>query len=400
MKICYVVYREDNVMVFDSQVLEYLYKMASRKEIEDINLVVFRHESNLFKKEEVEKKIRNFVPNTMTFASLPVLSMAQLDINSKRLYRHLKKYYGQNDEIAVICRGDFAAYIVAKAFSKFQNSRILYDNRGLAYEESMMAHGDQWVHRINRNKKRDALLYAKSHCDMYNFVTASMREYMISHYHYNPNLPYTIIPTLYHAEALNDDQFARLCDKESIGNNDFIVTYIGSTAAWQSTAQLIEILQSIYNKYSNSRFFILTKGNIPELEQIENELKSRITVKGVPHEDIKYYLAMSDVGIVIRDDNIVNRVAAPTKIAEYLTSGMRILYKGDIGILTDLKSLSLDGQIIEMDLENLWLDKIGADDALKKKSVDSRIVAYFDMTERQSETIEKIQECFRKNKKR
>ena len=46
MKICYVVYREDNVMVFDSQVLEYLKIM--RDKVEHIELVVFRHEKNLF----------------------------------------------------------------------------------------------------------------------------------------------------------------------------------------------------------------------------------------------------------------------------------------------------------------------------------------------------------------
>ena len=398
MKICYVVYREDNVMVFDSQVLEYLNKLASCNEIEDINLVVFRHDKNLFRKEAVEKKIKKYVSHTKTFASFPVLSMLQLAANVKRLCRHLRKYYKPNDEIAVICRGDFAAYIATKAFCRFPNSRILYDNRGIAYEESLMAHGDQWIHRVNRNLKRKALLYSKSHCDAYNFVTGPMREYMVSEYHYDPSLPYTIIPTLYHAEPLDDERLANFRKEENVKGHDFIITYIGSTAAWQSTAELIIIIRAIYEKYSNARFFILTKGDIPELENMEADLRSRITVKGVPHGDVKYYLAMSDVGIVIRNDSIVNKVAAPTKIAEYVTSGIRILYKGDIGILQDLKYLSQEDQIIEMDGENRWLDRIGVGNDIGKRHTDPKIIDYFDMAVRQSDTLALLNNAFQNEK--
>ena len=54
MKICYIVYREDNVMVFGSQVLEYLQKLKEYPDVEETSLVLFRHEDNLFKKNEVE----------------------------------------------------------------------------------------------------------------------------------------------------------------------------------------------------------------------------------------------------------------------------------------------------------------------------------------------------------
>ena len=57
MKICYIVYREDNVMVFDSQVLEYLQKLKEYPDVEETSLVLFRHEDNLFKKNEVENKV-------------------------------------------------------------------------------------------------------------------------------------------------------------------------------------------------------------------------------------------------------------------------------------------------------------------------------------------------------
>ena len=393
MKLCYIVYREENVMVYESQVLEYLRSMKEKKLFESIELIVFRHEQNLRKKEEVEARIYKYIDKTMTFWSFPVLSMAQLDANALRLKRYINRSYSKEEKIAVICRGDLAACVGIKAFSSFPNSRILYDNRGLAYEESVMSHEGNFVHKINREVKRKALNYSKSRCDMYNFVTNAMREYFLDQYKYNPNTHYTIIPTLYSAEQGTEEEFQSIVDREGYKTSDFVISYVGSTAAWQSTKQLIKLVRTIGEKYNEVRFFILSNGTIPELETMPLTIKNRIVMKSVPHKEMKYYLRMTNIGIVIRDNNIVNHVAAPTKIAEYLTSGVSILYSGDIGIISDLKSKTDGSQMICIDTEDDWLSKMNPDDYPEKK-IDPLIVDHFDMDKRQLETYEMITRAF------
>ena len=136
MKVCYLVYREDNVMVFDSQVLEYLKKLKTNPNIENIKLVLFRHQDNLTCKKDVEKKILNYIDDYVTFATLaPPLTMLQLNLDVLRFKKYIKMQYEEDEEIAVICRGDFATYIGAKGFYTFENSRILFDNRVLPIEE-------------------------------------------------------------------------------------------------------------------------------------------------------------------------------------------------------------------------------------------------------------------------
>ena len=122
-------------------------------------------------------------------------------------------------------------------------------------------------------------------------------------------------------------------------------------------------------------------------------IKNRIVMKSVPHKEMKYYLRMTNIGIVIRDNNIVNHVAAPTKIAEYLTSGVSILYSGDIGIISDLKSKTDGSQMICIDTEDDWLSKMNPDDYPEKK-IDPLIVDHFDMDKRQLETYEMITRAF------
>lgn len=395
MKLCYLVYREDNVMVFESQVLEYLQNLKANTDIEQIELLVFRHGE----KKAVEERIHHFIDKCKTFSSFRVLSIAQLKLNAARLKRYITKAYGKQEEIAVICRGELSTFVAAKAFKNFPNSRILFDNRGLPIEESEMR-CDSFLHKLNRKMKKRVLLFAKAHCDMYNFVTDVMRDYYIEKYSYIPTLPYTVIPTLYKAQPVDAEGLNEIIQNENYSPDDVVVSYVGSTEVWQSAEQLVEMLKNIGIKYPNVRFFVLTNGTLPNEASIPEEVRARITVKNVLHHQIKYYLAMTDWGIVIRDDNIVNRVAAPTKIAEYLTNGVRILYSGDIGILSDLKNRSIDAQMINVETETDWLDRIGEYDKSKQRSVSGDVINYFDMRTRQKETLDMIANSFKNIKVR
>lgn len=395
MKICYIVYREENVLVYVSQVLEYLQHLKNHFDvIEDIELIVFRHEENLFKRVDVEDRIHRYIDKCKTFWTMPVLTLLQLKINAQRLKRYIMKKYSPEDHIAVICRGDLAGYVGSKAFRKIPSSRILFDNRGLAFEESVMSYKNNPIHQVNRIVKRKALQYTKSHCDMYNFVTQSMRDYFIKQYGYNAHLPFTIIPTLYRGDKLDYDYLDKIQIREHYKKNDYIVSYVGSSAAWQSTERLVDIVKTIGNTYPEVRFFILSKGEIPEFKQLSEEMQSRITIKSVPHKEMKYYLHLTNLGIVIRDNNIVNQVAAPTKIAEYLTSGVGVLYSGKIGIIRDLERVTDGSQLIDLDTDMLWLDKIGQDIKKRKKYVNPRIASYFDMDARQKETVAMLNNSF------
>ncbi|WP_295754427.1 hypothetical protein [uncultured Holdemanella sp.] len=403
MKVCYLVYREDNVMVFDSQVLEYLKKLKTNPNIEHVKLVLFRHQDNLTCKKDVEKKILNYIDDYVTFATLaPPLTMLQLNLDVLRFKKYIKMQYEEDEEIAVICRGDFATYIGAKGFYTFENSRILFDNRGLPIEESLMKNSNSPIYSLNRRIKKKSILYSKSHCDLYNFVTNSMRNYDIQQYGYLDNIPYSIIPTLYSAEKLDEDYLKKIKKRENYLENQYVITYVGSTEAWQLSNKLMDTIRSIFDFDRDVRFFILSNGDFDEVNSLPKELREKITIKKVPHYEMKYYLALTNLGIIIRDDSIVNSVAAPTKIAEYLTAGVKILYSGKIGILNDLDKITKDCELIKIDSSNEWLNYVDEDIKNKNnlKNQNKLIIKYFDMEYRQEETINLLKKAFKNRKVR
>ena len=392
MYICFLVYREDNAMVFESQVLEYLERMKDK--VENIELIVFRHESNLLHKRMLEGKMLNYVKECKTFVSFPPITEIQLKIDAIRLQKYVQRKY-KNKQVAVICRGDLAAYLGTYAFRNNHLARTLYDNRGLSIEESLLSHESSLIHRMNRSVKKFAVKYAKSHCDAYNFVTNNLRNYDITHYGYSEDIPYTVIPTLIKRECFDDSELDRIKRNEHYKCDELIITYIGSTAAWQSIDCILNTIQQIYNHDKNTRFFILTNGIVSAIKRLPDELQNRICVKQVSHDEIKYYLQMTDVGIVMRSDSIVNKVAAPTKIAELLAAGVQVLYSGEIGIFSDLRTLRDDLKIINIDTNENWLNLLQKKNAVYDAST---IVDYFDMDKRQYDTMNLLGECFKNRK--
>lgn len=378
-------------MVYTSQVLEYLQELKKNPGVEEVGLVLFRHEKNIFKKKEVETRALQYVDWVQSFSSLPVLSVLQLRMNALKARHYVCTKFSKEQKVAVICRGELATVVGSIAFNDFDNVRILYDNRGLPVLESEMSYPNQLIHKINRKKKYWAMLYAKDHCDMYNFVTNAMRDFDIDTYKYKRELPYTIIPTLYKPSYVDEMGISEIRKRENYNEDDLIISYVGATQAWQSADELVHVIGVIGKKYPSAKFLLLTNGKLDSLNKLDENVRNRVTKKTVPHSDMPYYLAVTDIGIVIRDDNIVNRVAAPTKIAEYITNGISILYKGHIGVLDDLKRIEPSIGLIDISDNGNWLNQVGR---ASKKPVVKQVLDYFDMTCRQDETIQMIERSF------
>jgi len=71
-------------------------------------------------------------------------------------------------------------------------------------------------------------------------------------------------------------------------------------------------------------------------EFIGTPIGNQIVVVSCPRKDVTKYLSAADVAILVRKDTIVNRVASPTKFAEYLLCGLPVLVSHNIGDSSDI----------------------------------------------------------------
>jgi len=108
------------------------------------------------------------------------------------------------------------------------------------------------------------------------------------------------------------------------------VIYSGGSHRWQNIDLMLSSIIKIKDKYS----FIMLSKDINAIQSKINEyaLENIVELKSVPRKTIDEYYYKSDFGFILRDDIVINNVACPTKLTEYLAYGIiPIIIQPDIG---------------------------------------------------------------------
>lgn len=163
-------------------------------------------------------------------------------------------------------------------------------------------------------------------------VTNKMKEIYQKRYKKDINyLVYNIIPN----SVSNSNE---TLESEKINPSDKIeILYCGGIQGWQNVPLMLDFIKK--NSDPTIHFTILTGDENYFLQESKklNIPEESLTIKRVhPSKLHKYYRKM-DYALIFRDDNIVNNVASPTKLFEYLYYGLiPIVLSPNIGDYKDL----------------------------------------------------------------
>lgn len=97
------------------------------------------------------------------------------------------------------------------------------------------------------------------------------------------------------------------------------VIYAGGAQAWQNVDLMLQVIGKAQRRYD----FIILTGDVGMFRQRLADMGlTTVKVTSVPKSEVYDYYARADYGFVLRDDTVVNRVACPTKLVEYLACGV------------------------------------------------------------------------------
>jgi len=104
--------------------------------------------------------------------------------------------------------------------------------------------------------------------------------------------------------------------------DDVIFLYAGNCQKWQNIDLMLDVMLSLNNP--RYKFLILSgqKKHFEKLIRHKNFPAGKIEVISVRPEELQSYYELAHYGFILRDDILVNRVANPTKLAEYLQFGI------------------------------------------------------------------------------
>ena len=140
-----------------------------------------------------------------------------------------------------------------------------------------------------------------------------------------------VIPCCYHPHITQTDDAAVERVREELGLDPTGLRsgVAGSLSVWNRPEAVLAAHRGFRAIQERTRLLLLT-GNLSEAQAMFGR-KAGVMIRSVPHGEIQHYLALADLGLLLRERSPVNRVASPVKFAEYLACGVPVLVSPGVG---------------------------------------------------------------------
>lgn len=283
------------------------------------------------------------------------------------------------DTIIVVARTVDAYKLIIHGYK-----RIIMWFQGVEPEESFMAHHSKTRFAILSHMEK-TILKKSIFCF---FVSKAMMT------HYENKYGFKLCQNNYYVmPCLNSKMHPEVFQ----GKNKYkrnIFAYIGSMAIWQKFEDTVIAYKKVQNlSLTNAELWVFTN----EKDKAEDVLKKygieKYKIDYVDNKELPEALSEVKYGFIIREDNIVNRVATPTKISTYITCGLIPIYSK---CLSDFHSIAQDMEYVvcydnEFDDKILQLDHMDIDRFSVLKEYEDVYSRYYDI-EGHKERIKRLLE--------
>jgi glycosyltransferase involved in cell wall biosynthesis len=241
-----------------------------------------------------------------------------------------------NGRRRVMARNFHSAFLAVPFRLLFPRSRLLLDLRGVFTHELVLRGAVReggilhralaWMERQSFGFSDHILCVSEQ---LTRYVTQVLgREKAMS------VIPCCVDPEFFDLDSVRREEIGR-----SLGlAGKFVVVYAGSLTSWNLLGPMLDTFAIIRQKQPDAHFLFMT----PAMDQARDAFRRQslpdecYTVLSVSHQEIKDYIALGDVALLLREDNLVNRVASPVKLGEYIVCGVPVLVTPCVGDLSDL----------------------------------------------------------------
>lgn len=295
----------------------------------------------------------------------PPSRCARLWSSEASLRRWLFRNISSDRVVVFHCRGPRAVLLAINASRSYPQLRVIYDCRGLGSAE----HDYVRSHLFSRQEPNSLSLYAQklealereaaSLCDAMICVSHAMKREIAERWEVSPE-KIAVIPCCTDVAKADEAVASRTRTRSELGfTGRFVVAYCGSLEAWQKPRQSMALYQRIAELCPDAHFLAVTTNPalMVRLAREEGIPEQRYTIVSVPQGDVASLLAAADCALLLRDGSVVNQVASPVKLAEYLAVGLPVILTDGIGDYSDLIQQERIGMVLSPIVEN-WLPEI------------------------------------------
>jgi len=303
--------------VYASQVADVV-KFLNERAGERVQLVAFVSLRNYFSS---RRDIRVLSPGAKVLPMFPGIGKWRLNIFLLRLVLFFMK------PKTTMARGIFATHLALKWRKK--GRQVVFDARGAYYpefNEYKLTSDQAFIQSISTLEKQ-----AVEQADKCLAVSHALIDYWKTFYGVDASAKTKVIPcTISFTESSVKKQPLDVRAELGFAHDDIVLVYSGSTAGWQSFSFLFNLLETQLRTNPHIKLLFLAKINTFENTPLA-PYTNRIVTRWLSPAEIDVYLQACDYGLLVREKSVTNQVASPTKFAEYLSAGCKVIISPGIG---------------------------------------------------------------------
>lgn len=251
---------------------------------------------------------------TVTDTYLELIGQVLIELGENVTYvdSYKKVFAYPKNELVVVAISLEAFQLILHGFR-----HIIFWNQGIAPEENFLVRGSrlklfvfnliEWI--VFRN------------VDFMLFVSETMKKYVFGKYKITSDDRYVYCMPCMNTE-LHPGVF--FTDKKY---TELSFAYVGSMTVWQAFEDTADLYSKIEKAFDyRSKLFVFTADQEEAVKILSDKNVDNYVIDYVQNEDLPTALAGVKYGFILRKDNLVNRVATPTKISTYLSCGVIPIY--------------------------------------------------------------------------
>lgn len=252
------------------------------------------------------------------------------DINKVKIYHkeEVENYLSlkdDNDEFFVCANIWHVLYLKYKALVKLKRIKIIFWVQGTVAHESFLKNKSYFRFFILWFLEYISLILS----DCYIYVSPYMKDYYEKKF-FTSSKQSIVMPCI-----------SDLNQNIKIKRDSENYCYIGGMSKWQNFETIIKMMNIIVEHNNEAKFSVATNDLTvcqAKLEELATEKLLKVTsvVSLVSKQEIENFLSAASFGFLIRDDIVVNNVASPIKLAEYLSCGVNVISTKGITSYTNL----------------------------------------------------------------
>lgn len=223
-------------------------------------------------------------------------------------------------------RGHIGAGFSLNICKKYNlNKKVISDIRGAVPEEILFTNKFANNYFSKEASKLENFVFKYS--NYFYFVSENMKDHYINKYKLDKK-NCSVFPTIVNEFFFSVSAELRTEKRKELKIDDkFVYIYVGGIDKWQNLDKIL-IAFSEKSTINNSLFLIIVTTDPKHVEELILDLN--LTIKNIlittsKYKDVSSFLNAADAGLIIRDDNIINHVASPTKVNEYLACGLKVV---------------------------------------------------------------------------